>query len=150
VLAEVQRLQANGGRIIHTTPLPDLPGYFIPPTLVDGCSPADTTEEIFGPVAAVHSFDSDEQALQLANGTSYGLAAYVYSRDQQKAFAFGRQLRTGGVKINGYSLLSLGGSAPRGAWGLSGLGEEGAGQSIEFFTGARVVGVSPQDVIRGV
>jgi acyl-CoA reductase-like NAD-dependent aldehyde dehydrogenase len=150
VLAEVQRLQASGGRIIQTTPLPDLPGYFIPPTLVDGCSPQETTEEIFGPVAAVHSFDSDEQALQLANGTAYGLAAYIYSRDQQKAFAFGRRLRTGGVKINGYSLLSLGGSAPRGAWGLSGLGEEGAGQSIEFFTGARVVGVSPQDVIREV
>ena len=149
VLAEVERLQSMGGRVIQATALPDLAGYFVPPTLVDNCDPADTTEEIFGPVATVHSFDTDEQALQLANGTPYGLAAYVYSANEEKALAFGRKIRTGGVKINGYSLLSLSPSAPRGAWGLSGLGEEGTGQSIEFFTGARVVGVSQQDPLGG-
>ena len=145
VLAQLERLQVCGGRLIQTTALPDLPGYFIAPTLVDGCEPQDTTEEIFGPVATVHTFDSDEQALALANGTDYGLAAYVYSRDERRAFAFARRIRTGGVKINGYSLLSLSPAAPRAAWGLSGLGEESAGHSIEFFTGARVIGVSRQD-----
>ena len=149
VQAEIVRLQSLGGRVIRATALPDLDGYFVAPTLVDGCAPADTVEEIFGPVATVHSFDTDAQALQLANGTPYGLAAYVYSGNEERAFTFGRQIRTGGVKINGYSLLSLNGSAPRGAWGLSGLGEEGTGQSIDFFTGARVVGVSGQDPIGG-
>ncbi len=149
VLAEVVRLQSIGGHAIQPTPLPDLEGYFVPPTLVDGCAPADTVEEIFGPVATVHSFDSEAQALELANGTPYGLAAYVYSRDEQRAFAFGRRIRTGGVKINGYSLLSLSGSAPRGAWGLSGLGEEGTAESIDFFTGARVVGVAQQEPVGG-
>ena len=149
VLADVERLRQNGGKIIQTTSLPDLPGYFIAPTLVDGCDPGQTIEEIFGPVAAIHSFDTDEQALQLANGTPYGLAAYVYSTNQQKAFEFGRRIRSGGVKINGYSLLSLSATAPRGAWGRSGLGEEGTGQSIDFFTGARVVGTSPQDPLGG-
>jgi acyl-CoA reductase-like NAD-dependent aldehyde dehydrogenase len=147
ILAEIERLRSRGGEVIQSTPLPELPGYFVPPTLVDGCAPEDTREEIFGPVAAVHSFDSDTEALELANGTEYGLAAYVYSNNEQRAFAFSRCIRTGGVKINGYSLLSLGG--PRGAWGLSGLGEEGAGESIEFFTGSRVVGLSPQDAIGG-
>ena len=61
---------------------------------------------------------------------------------------FAREIRTGGVKINGYSLLSLNPDAPRAAWGLSGIGEEGHSQSIEFFCGARVVGVSKQDSIR--
>jgi acyl-CoA reductase-like NAD-dependent aldehyde dehydrogenase len=149
VLAEVERLRSLGGRVIQATALPDLGGYFVPPTLVDGCEPADTIEEIFGPVATVHSFDTEAQALQLANGTPYGLAAYVYSGNQQRAFDFGRRIRTGSVKINGYSLLSLSPNAPRGAWGLSGLGEEGTGQSIDFFTGARVVGVSPQDPLGG-
>ena len=149
VQAEIIRLQSIGGQVMQSTAMPDLDGYFVAPTLVDGCDPADTIEEIFGPVATVHSFDTDAQALQLANGTPYGLAAYVYSKDEERAFAFGRQIRAGGVKINGYSLLSLNGSAPRGAWGLSGLGEEGTGQSIEFFTGARVVGVSQQEPIGG-
>jgi acyl-CoA reductase-like NAD-dependent aldehyde dehydrogenase len=144
VIAEIERLCAAGGELIQSTPVPDLPGYFVPPTLVDGCQPADTVEEIFGPVACIHTFESDDEALQLVNGTQYGLAAYVYSADEEKAFAFGRRIRTGGVKINGYSLLSLS-RAPRGAWGISGLGEEGTAESITFFTGARTVGLSPQD-----
>ena len=53
------------------------------------------------------------------------------------------------MKINGYSLLALNGAAPRGAWGLSGLGEEGTTHSVDFFTGSRVVGISGQDTIGG-
>jgi acyl-CoA reductase-like NAD-dependent aldehyde dehydrogenase len=149
VRAEIDRLTGAGGELIQNTPLPDLPGYFVPPILIDGCEPADTVEEVFGPVAAVHSFETPEQAMALANGTAYGLAAYVYSSDEAFAFEFARQIRTGGVKINGYSLLALSGDAPRSAWGISGLGEEGTAQSIDFFTGGRVVGVSPQDAIGG-
>ena len=148
VLSAIEQLQQAGGQVIQATALPALSGYFIPPTLVDGCSPEDTREEIFGPVATIHDFESESEALQLANGTDYGLAAYVYSGDEQRAFTFARKLRTGGVKINGYSLLSLSG-APRGAWGISGLGEEGAAESILFFTGARTAGLSPQDPIGG-
>ncbi|GAA5525459.1 glutarate-semialdehyde dehydrogenase [Microbulbifer aestuariivivens] len=149
VIADIERLKSRGGQVLTSTALPDLPGNFIAPTLVDGCSPADTREEIFGPVAAVHTFSSDAEALTLANGTDLGLAGYVYSADEAKAFAFAHKMRTGGVKINGYSLLSIGAGAPRGAWGLSGLGEEGHAQSIEFFTGSRVIGVSPQDPLGG-
>ncbi|AOS98286.1 Glutarate-semialdehyde dehydrogenase DavD [Microbulbifer aggregans] len=149
VLSDLERLQNRGGHLLSSTPLPDLAGNFVAPTLVDGCDPADTREEIFGPVAAVHSFRNDDEALALANGTDLGLAGYVYSSDETKAFAFARKMRTGGVKINGYSLLSIGEGTPRGAWGLSGLGEEGHAQSIEFFTGARVIGISPQDALGG-
>ena len=147
ILATIEALQASGGKVLQFTPMPDLPGYFVPPTLIDGCAPEHTMEEVFGPVACIHSFDTDAQALALANGTSFGLAAYVYSKNEARAHHFATRLRTGGVKINGYSLLSLSPDAPRGAWGLSGLGEEGTAESIEFFTGARVIGVSPQDKI---
>ncbi|WP_299592240.1 aldehyde dehydrogenase [uncultured Microbulbifer sp.] len=146
---DLERLTARGGHMLSTTPLPALSGYFVAPTLVDGCVAHDTREEVFGPVATVHTFKNDSEALALANGTDLGLAGYVYSESTDRAFAFARRMRTGGVKINGYSLLSIGEGTPRGAWGLSGLGEEGHAQSIEFFTGARVVGVSPQDPLGG-
>ncbi|WP_226660852.1 aldehyde dehydrogenase family protein [Microbulbifer aggregans] len=149
VLSDIERLKLCGGQVMSSTPLPNLDGHFIAPTLVDGCRPEDTREEIFGPVAAVHTFRDDSDALALANGTDLGLAGYVYSQNEEKAFAFAKKMRTGGVKINGYSLLSIGEGTPRGAWGLSGLGEEGHSQSIEFFTGARVVGISPQDPLGG-
>lgn len=149
ILAAIESLRGKGGRLHSTTPLPDLKGYFIAPTLIDGCDPADTIDEIFGPVACIHSFDTDTQALALANGTPFGLAGYVYSENEQRAFNFAREMRTGGVKINGYSLFAIGAGAPRSAWGLSGIGEEGHSQSIEFFTGGRVVGVSPQDALGG-
>ncbi len=147
VLAAIEQLEAAGGNALSYTSLPDLPGYFVAPTLVDGCDPATTREEIFGPVAAIHSFDTDAEALDLANGTDYGLAAYVYSASDERARAFSLKLRAGGVKINGYSLLSLSPQAPRSAWGLSGLGEEGTRETVQFFTGARVIGYSPQDRI---
>jgi acyl-CoA reductase-like NAD-dependent aldehyde dehydrogenase len=148
IRADVSKLVGTGGRALSTTKLPDLPGYFIAPTLIDDCDAKHTVDEIFGPVASVHAFDTDAQALQLANGTPFGLAGYVYANDLERAFRFAREIRTGSVKINGYSLLSLNPEAPRAAWGLSGIGEEGHVQSIEFFCGARVVGVSPQDRIR--
>lgn len=149
VLGEIDRLQALGGEALKSTTMPPLAGYFIPPTLIDGCDPGDTLGEVFGPVACVHAFDTTAEALALANGTPYGLAAYVYSQNEDGAWQFARQLRTGGTKINGYSLLSLGKGAPRSSWGMSGLGEEGHSQSIEFFCGARVIGASPQDPIGG-
>jgi acyl-CoA reductase-like NAD-dependent aldehyde dehydrogenase len=149
ILSDIDKLVSKGGKALSSTALPEMNGYFIAPTLVDGCKPDDTIDEIFGPVACIHSFNTDEEALALVNGTPFGLAGYVYSENEQRAFAFARRMRTGGVKINGYSLLSLSGSAPRSAWGLSGIGEEGHSQSIDFFTGARVVGVSKQDPLGG-
>jgi acyl-CoA reductase-like NAD-dependent aldehyde dehydrogenase len=144
VLGAIESLKAKGGTVLSTTPLPPDKGYFIAPTLIDGCAPDDTLHEIFGPVAAVHSFDTEAEALALANGPPFGLAGYVYG-PQERAMAFGQSMRTGGVKVNGYSLMAIDGDLPRGAWALSGLGEEGRRETVHFFTGASVVGVSKQD-----
>jgi acyl-CoA reductase-like NAD-dependent aldehyde dehydrogenase len=144
VLGAIEALTGKGGTALQATPLPKDTGYFIAPTLIDGCSPQDTLHETFGPVAAVHSFDTQAEALQLANEPQFGLAGYVFG-PQDQAMAFGRLMRTGGVKVNGYSLMALDGDLPRGAWALSGLGEEGRRETVQFFTGASVVGVSGQD-----
>jgi acyl-CoA reductase-like NAD-dependent aldehyde dehydrogenase len=144
VLAAIESLTAKGGTPLTATPLPKDDGYFIAPTLMDDCSPQDTLHETFGPVAAIHTFDTEAEALRLANDPPFGLAGYVYG-PQDHAMAFGQLMRTGGVKVNGYSLMALDGDLPRGAWALSGLGEEGRRETVQFFTGASVVGVSHQD-----
>jgi phenylacetaldehyde dehydrogenase len=134
---------ALGGTTHSSTPLPDLSGNFLAPTLITGIDGAQAQEEIFGPVATVHTFSTDAEALALANGTPFGLEGYLFagSDDEERAMAIARKVRAGGVKINGSTMLSLNLMAPRPAWGLSGAGVEGTTETFYFFTNPRVVGV---------
>lgn len=142
VSGAAQALAARGGTLHRSTPLPaDLGGYFHAPTLITGCDPADTLEEIFGPVAAVHSFRTEAEAVALANQPPYGLGGYVFGADAERALRVARQMHTGEVKINGVQLMSINPMAPRPAWGLSGMGEEGTAETFRFFCGTRVVGI---------
>ena len=135
------RTEALGGKVHSSTPLPELGGHFLAPTLVTGVASEDALHEIFGPVATVHPYGTVDEAVALANATPYGLEAYVVGTDTSVALAVGSRLRAGGVKVNGVSPLSLHLMAPRPAWGLSGLGAEGTVETITFFTGEQVVGV---------
>ncbi len=137
----IQRYEVMGAGIIRCGDLPDLEGWFLQPTLVTGLNPELTTEEIFGPVAAVHSFSTDDDAVALANQTPYGLAAYVFG-EEDHAWTVARGIRTGITKINGVTMLNLNPAAPRPAWGLSGLGDEGTRETFEFFRGSRLIGVA--------
>ena len=137
---QVSALREKGGVIHQCTPLPPLDGWFYPPTIITGLRPEDSIEEIFGPVACLHSFDNDAQAVQLANQMPYGLAAYVFG-DEARCWQVARKIRAGLTKINGVTLLNLSPEAPRPAWGLSGLGDEGTRETFEFFRGTRVIGV---------
>ncbi len=137
----VDELQLRGGTIHQVTPLPDSGGTFFAPTLVTQVEPTDTLQEIFGPVAAVHTFQTNEEAVQLANQTPYGLGGYVFG-EQERALSVARQMETGGVKVNGVGLIGLHPMAPRPAWKLSGFGEEGTAETFNFFMGRRVVGVA--------
>ncbi|MEU5882467.1 aldehyde dehydrogenase family protein [Spirillospora sp. NPDC047279] len=116
-------------------------GNFLPPALVTGVPAERATEEIFGPVATVHPYASADEAVALANGTAYGLEGYVVGADEERALGVARRIRAGEVKVNGSSVMSLHLFAPRPAWGLSGLGEEGTAETLRFFTNPRVVGV---------
>ena len=140
--AAIDELVAKGGTTHQPTPKPALSGFFLPPTLITGVAPEETLEEVFGPVATVHTFKTDEEAIALANQTPYGLGGYVFSQDEERALKVGAAINTGGVKINGVSLLELNVDAPRPAWGLSGFGEEGTLETFDVFCGKSVVGVA--------
>jgi len=137
----VAQHQSRGGTIHQVTPLPDLPGNFLAPTLITGLNPTDSLDEIFGPVAAVHTFKTDAEAVELANQAPFGLGGYVFG-EEERALTIARQMETGGVKVNGVSLIGLHPMAPRPAWKLSGFGEEGTAETFQFFCGTRVVGVA--------
>jgi phenylacetaldehyde dehydrogenase len=137
----IEQYVAQGGTAHSSTPLPDLPGNFLAPTLITGIGSEIAQDEVFGPVATVHAVTDDAQAVAVANGTPFGLEGYVFARDEERGMAVARQVRSGGVKVNGSTMLSLNLMAPRPAWGLSGAGVEGTTETFDFFTNPRVVGV---------
>jgi phenylacetaldehyde dehydrogenase len=138
VRAALDRLLGAGGTAHAPTPLPELAGWFVAPTLVTGVPAERATEEIFGPVATWHEFDAVDEALALARLGDHGLAAYVYGPEDE-ALRVARRVHAGSIKINQVSVLAANPMAPRPAWGLSGLGDEGVVETFEFFRGSRVV-----------
>ncbi len=140
VQSAIDGYRQSGGEIRQSSELPKLDGWFIPPTLVTDVDAADATEEVFGPVATVHSFATEAEAVALANASPYGLAAYVFG-ERNNAYRVASRLETGMVKVNSVTLFSPNPAAPRAAWKLSGIGEEGTRETFEFFRGTRVIGV---------
>lgn len=113
-------------------------GYFVAPTVYGNVSPDSrlATEEIFGPVLAVLCYDTVNEAIALANGTRYGLAATVWAADDASAEAVADQLRAGQVDINGARFNA---AAPFGGFGMSGVGREGGVYGLEEFLEPRAV-----------
>lgn len=131
---------ALGGKVLSPTVVPG-EGNYLAPAIVSGADPLRTKEEIFGPVAAMHTYTTIDEAVELANGTPYGLEGYVFGADEQAALAVAGRIRAGEVKVNGSSVMSLHLFTPRPAWGMSGTGEEGTAETLRFFTNPRVIGV---------
>ncbi len=107
-------------------------GYFVQPTIFGDVAPGMTIaqEEIFGPVLCIIGHDGDDHALEIANGTPYGLAGAVWSSDQQRALAVARRLRAGTVEVNGGAFST---EAPFGGVRQSGYGREFGRYGIEEF-----------------
>ncbi len=129
----------EGGTLVTGGRRPDLPapfdrGAFLAPTLITGLSPTcrTSTEEIFGPVATVHPFDTEAEALAIANGVQYGLSASVWTRDLQRAHRFSARLDVGMVWVNTWLMRDL--RVPFGGVKDSGVGREGGRWSLEFFS----------------
>jgi aldehyde dehydrogenase (NAD+) len=105
-------------------------GYFVRPTVFSGVDAEMTIaqEEIFGPVLVIQPYEDEDDAVRIANSTSYGLAGGVWSADQDRAIAVARRLRTGQIEINGGAFNPL---APFGGYGQSGHGRENGRYGIE-------------------
>ncbi|MFI5953827.1 aldehyde dehydrogenase family protein [Cryptosporangium sp. NPDC051539] len=121
---------------------PDRPGFYFNPTLVTGVAQDDplVQEEVFGPVATVQTFGSEEDALRLANDTAYGLAASAWTRDAGRAMRAGRELNFGSVWINDYFVL--GPEIAQGGFGASGFGKEGGLPGLDELTRLKQVSIS--------
>lgn len=127
-IAEGARLAIGG-----VDPPPGLGrGYFVAATLFADVRPemAIAQEEIFGPVLSVLPYRDETQALEIANGTRYGLAAAVWSTDQDRALAFAKRLRAGSVEVNGGAFNLC---APFGGVKQSGHGREFGRAGLEEF-----------------
>ena len=123
----------DGARVLVGGSAPLGPGYFYLPTvLVDvPAESAINTEEIFGPVAPISTFTTDEGAIAAANDTEYGLAAYVYTRDLSRTIRVAEALEFGMVGIN--TGLVSNAAAPFGGMKASGFGREGGFEGIEEY-----------------
>lgn len=113
-------------------------GYFVKPTVFAGVSNDMTIarEEIFGPVLSIITYRDDEEAIAIANDSPYGLQAYVFSSDGDRARRIASRLQAGGVKINSLQHEPL---APFGGYKASGLGREGGVFGLESFLEAKAV-----------
>ena len=109
-------------------------GYFLQPTIIEGLSnnASCNQQEIFGPVITIQPFDTDEQALSLANESDYGLAATIWTNNLSRAHQLAEQINTGIVWINCWLLRDL--RTPFGGMNHSGVGREGGLEAMRFFT----------------
>lgn len=123
------RLLAGGGRAEGFEE-----GNYVAPTVFADIAPDAQIfqDEIFGPVVAITPFDTDEEALELANNTKYGLAAYVWTSNLKRAHNFAHQIESGMVWLNSNNVRDL--RTPFGGVKASGLGREGGYRSVDFYT----------------
>ena len=132
----VETAEAEGGKILCGG-LGD--GWFVRPTVVADLPPTARhwTQEIFGPLVVVAAFDGEDEAVELANGTPYGLNAMLFTESLNRAHRVAGRLRAGTVWVNCFFIRDL--RAPFGGVGDSGVGREGGSFSREFFTEPKAV-----------
>lgn len=117
-------------------------GNYVSPTVFADVAPTARIfqEEIFGPVVAITPFDTDEEALELANGVRYGLAGYIWTNDLTRAHTFAQNVEAGMVWLNSHNVRDL--RTPFGGVKASGLGHEGGYRSIDFYTDQQAVHIT--------
>ncbi len=138
--------QATGATLLSGGAPVDRDGLYFPPTIID-CSDAPDapclTSEFFGPILSVLGFDTEAEALQLANDTAFGLASGVFTKDLTRAHRMIRGIRAGIVWVNTYRAVSP--IAPFGGHGLSGHGREGGMQAALDYTKVKTVWLRTSD-----
>ena len=138
----VQTAVDDGANVVLGASVPDRVGYFYAPTVLSGVA-ADSEilrQEIFGPVAPVVTFETDEEAIALANDTEYGLAAYLYSGDLARGLRVAEAVESGMIGVN-RGLVSDP-AAPFGGVKQSGVGREGSHEGMDEYLETKYVAVS--------
>ena len=139
----VEHARSQGATIVTGgNPVPGR-GYFYEPTVITGVrkDARMMTEEIFGPVAPIASFRTEKEAIDLANGTEYGLASYVFTRDLSRVIRVSEALEYGMIGINQGIISNP--AAPFGGVKASGFGREGGFEGIEEYLETTYVGIAP-------
>ena len=118
-----------------------LGGYFVQPTVLTNVKPTMTVacEEVFGPVLSVIPFDTEDEAIALANNSRYGLAGAVWTKDIHRGHRVAHAMRTGTVWINAYRVV--GPDVPFGGFGASGLGRENGIDAVREYTQTKAIWV---------
>ncbi|CCH79510.1 putative succinate-semialdehyde dehydrogenase I,NADP-dependent (or putative aldehyde dehydrogenase) [Nostocoides japonicum T1-X7] len=139
----VEDAREKGARVVVGGSAPDGPGYFYEPTVVTDV-PTDARvmrEEIFGPVAPIVTFRTEDEAVRRANDTEYGLVAYVFTRDLSRTLRVSEALDFGMVGINQGVVSNP--AAPFGGVKASGFGREGGFEGIEEYLETKYIGIAP-------
>ncbi|AFC54339.1 MULTISPECIES: aldehyde dehydrogenase family protein [Mycobacterium] len=137
-IADGARLVIGGGRLGGEF----ADGYFLEPTILADVDPQSelAQTEVFGPVLSMIPFDDEEHAIEIANGTPYGLSGYVFTNNLRRAHRVAEELDTGEVLINGAP--NLGCTRPFGGIGISGMGKEGGRAGLEEFLHFKTVSMA--------
>ena len=134
--------QAAGARVLTGGAVLDRPGWFYEPTVLADV-PTDArvmTEEIFGPVAPISTFATEDDAVALANGTPFGLISYVFTENLARALRMSERIETGMLAVNAGVISNP--AAPFGGVKQSGLGREGSAEGIEEYLETVYVGIA--------
>jgi|SRR5687768_7751282 len=147
VMSYVKLAREEGGEIVTGGNLVTMEGanskgYFMEPTIITGLKDQCRTnqEEIFGPVVTIAPFENEEEAISMANSTSYGLASIVWTENLSKAHRVAESMHSGIVWINCWLLRDL--RTPFGGVKQSGLGREGGWEAMKFFTEAKNITIA--------
>jgi succinate-semialdehyde dehydrogenase/glutarate-semialdehyde dehydrogenase len=134
---------AKGASVVAGGHAVDGPGYFYAPTALANTPPTARilTEEVFGPVAPIATFATEEEGVAAANATEYGLAAYVFTRDLSRALRVCEGLEAGMIGLNQGVISNP--AAPFGGLKASGFGREGGAEGIEEYLETQYVGIAP-------
>ena len=132
--SEAHVARQAGDRILRGGRRSDAGELFYEPTLIEPRSNDSeiVQREVFGPVLTLQTFRDEDEAVQLANSTEYGLSAIVYTGSMGRADRIGRAVRAGVVWVNTFLVRDL--TAPFGGMGISGIGREGGDYALDFYS----------------
>lgn len=143
----IERAKAAGATLVTGGKAPESMsrGYYVEPTIFTDVDPASeiAQEEVFGPVVTIFRFNTEEEAMALANSTKYGLAAGVHTNNLARAHRFAAGLEAGTVWINTYAFLTP--KVPYGGYKESGYGRELGMSGLENYTQLKAVFISPNE-----